>query len=65
MRTPRLTLRQAVKLCQQSGVRVGRKWDGHYLFYLPGQPIVSVNPGRGKEVVPPQIMRYLRRNGGL
>jgi len=56
---PRMSLQDAIKLCTTHKVRIRRKWDGHWLFFLPGNQTVSIADGRKDTVVPPRLALYL------
>lgn len=47
-------------MAHECGIKVGRQRDGHYLFWIGPNRIVSVNHGRNEEV-PPRLAVALRR----
>lgn len=59
-RNRRMTAREAVKAAQAAGIRVKKRWDGHYLFWIDGGGIVSVAGGRHEDV-PPRLAVAIRR----
>lgn len=56
----RLSLREAIQLAQERGIRVQRKWDGHWHFYTPNK-VWSVNNGRKDTIVPPGLAKAIEK----
>ena len=61
IRNQRMTCREAIRAAQAAGIRVRKKWDGHWLFFLDGNRTVSVADGRGDDPVPPRLAVAIRR----
>lgn len=60
MKNPRINVHEAVRLANEAGIPVRRQKDGHYLFWIGLNRVVSVNHGRNAEV-PPRLAVALRR----
>lgn len=60
-KTARMSLDDAVKLAPKAGIRVRKKFDGHFLFFLPGPRAVSVADGRKDTIVPPHLRAAIER----
>lgn len=60
-KTTRMSLADAVKLAPKAGIRVKQKWDGHWMFFLPGPRAVSVADGRKDTIVPPHLRAAIER----
>lgn len=62
MRTPRIKLRDAIKLARKIRMRVEvRTRSGHWMFYTP-VGVVSINEHKNRDsTVPPHLMKFLRQ----
>lgn len=61
MKTPRLTLREALALAKELNVPTRPQKGGHILFFLPDSQMVSVPDGRAEQPVPARLSLGLRR----